>query len=101
MEKPQHQVFVCGRFRAGGEPKGVCHKKDSAGLVQYLEAEVSDRGLDGVTVSAAGCLKMCEQGPVMVVYPAGHWYAAVDEDKIDRVLDALEDGEPATELLIK
>ena len=54
MEKPKHHVFVCGSFRVAGDPKGVCHKKDSGGLVQYLEAEVGDRGLDGVTVSSAG-----------------------------------------------
>src|ERR1039457_2124708 len=100
MEKPKHHIFVCGSFRVAGEPKGICHKKDSGSLVQYLESEAADRGLDGVTVSSAGCLKMCDQGPVMVVYPQGHWYAAVTEDKIDRVLDALEEGVAAGELLI-
>jgi (2Fe-2S) ferredoxin len=100
MEKPKHHVFVCGSFRVAGDPKGVCHKKDSGGLVQYLEAEVGDRGLDGVTVSSAGCLKLCEQGPLIVVYPEGHWYGKMNEERIDEMLDALAEGKPAEALLI-
>ena len=100
MEKPKHHVFVCGSFRVAGDPKGICHRKDSGALVGYLETEVSDRGLDGVTVSAAGCLKLCEHGPVVVVYPEGHWYGKMDEDRIDQMLDALEEGKPAEALLI-
>jgi (2Fe-2S) ferredoxin len=69
-------------------------------LVQYLEAEVGDRGLDGVTVSSAGCLKLCEQGPLIVVYPEGHWYGKMNEERIDEMLDALAEGKPAEALLI-
>ena len=100
MEKPKHHVFVCGSFRVAGDPKGVCHKKDAGGLVQYLEAEVGDRGLDGVTVSSAGCLKLCEQGPLIVVYPEGHWYGKMNEERVDEMLDALAEGKPAEALLI-
>jgi (2Fe-2S) ferredoxin len=100
MEKPKHHVFVCGSFRVAGDPKGICHRKDSGSLLGYLETEVSDRGLDGVTVSSAGCLKLCEHGPVVVVYPEGHWFGKMDEDRIDLMLDALAEGKPAEELLL-
>jgi (2Fe-2S) ferredoxin len=100
MEKPKHHIFVCGSFRVAGDPKGICHRKDSGALVQYLETEVSDRGFDGVTVSSAGCLNLCEQGPVIVVYPEGFWYGKMDEEKIDQVLDALAEGKPAEALLL-
>ena len=100
MEKPKHHVFVCGSFRVAGDPKGICHRKDSGSLVQYLETEVSDRGLDDVTVSSAGCLNRCDHGPVIVVYPEGHWYGKMDEDRIDQMLDALAEGQPAEALLL-
>jgi (2Fe-2S) ferredoxin len=100
MEKPKHHVFVCGSFRVAGDPKGICHRKDSGSLVQYLETEVSDRGLDDVTVSSAGCLNLCEHGPVIVVYPEGHWYGKMDEERIDQMLDALAEGQPAEALLL-
>lgn len=95
MEKPTHHILVCASFRVTGEPKGLCHKKGSTGFLQYIEEEVLDRGLD-VLISTTGCLKQCEKGPVMVIYPEGYWYGGIDnEEKIDEILDALEDGEAA------
>ncbi len=100
MEKPKHHIFVCASFRVAGEAKGVCHRKESGTLLQYLQTELSDRGLEDVLVSSTGCLKMCVQGPVMIVYPEGLWYGEVNEEKIDQILDALEEGQPAESLLL-
>ena len=73
MTKPTHHIFVCGSFRATGA-QGVCHKKESAQLLQYFEQEAGDRGLDGVMVSSTGCLKACDNGPIVIVYPQNVWY---------------------------
>ncbi|NOY44566.1 MAG: (2Fe-2S) ferredoxin domain-containing protein [Deltaproteobacteria bacterium] len=90
MRRPAHHLLVCGSFRGAGA-KGVCLQKGSHGLVAYLEAEVADRGLDAL-VSTTGCLKACDRGPVVVVYPHGAWYGGVDEGVADEILDALEEG---------
>lgn len=92
MNKPQYHFFVCASFRAGKEPQGVCHKKGAIDLLCYLEEEARDRGLDAM-VSSSGCLKVCEKGPAMVLYPQGIWFSEVTEAKIDTILDALEAGE--------
>ena len=73
MEKPDHHIFVCMSFR-GLEPKGKCIKKNAPDLLGYLESELADRGLENVMVSSTGCLKLCEKGPMVVVYPEGYWY---------------------------
>jgi (2Fe-2S) ferredoxin len=99
MNKPEYHFFVCNSFRLTGEAQGVCNKKGAPSLLQYLEEEILDRGLDGM-VSSTGCLKLCEKGPVMVVYPQGWWYAEVDEGKVDEILDALEDGNPVEDYLL-
>lgn len=102
MEKPKHHILVCASFRASGEPQGVCHKKGSVGLLPYLESELADRDMNQVSVSATGCLKMCDRGPVMVVYPENHWYGKVDsQDVVDKILDSLETGKPAEAYLLK
>lgn len=101
MQKPKHHIFVCASFRAAGPPQGVCHKKGSFNLLQYLERELSDRGLSDVVVSSTGCLKVCERGPAMVQYPENYWYGKVEnEEAIDQILDALADGQPAAAFLI-
>jgi (2Fe-2S) ferredoxin len=101
MEKPKHHIFVCCSFRVGGEPKGKCAKKSSADLLGYLETELPDRGLGDVLVSSAGCMKLCDKSPVMIVYPEAYWYGGVeDEEAVDEILDALEKGKPAEKYLL-
>jgi len=100
MQKPKHHIFVCCSYRVGGEAKGICHQKKALSLIQYLATEISDRGINDIMVSSTGCLKVCDHGPVMVVYPEGYWYGGVDEEAVDVILDALEEGKPAARFLI-
>ena len=100
MQKPLKHILVCASFRATGTPQGVCHKKNSVDLLQYLESELADRGMDDVMVSMTGCMKVCDRGPAMIVYPDGHWYGKIDEDAIDTILDAMQKDEVAAEYLI-
>ena len=101
MEKPEKHIFVCASFRASGEPQGVCHKKGSGGFLAYLENELIDRGLAEVSVTSTGCLKACDRGPVMVVYPDNNWYGKVEsEEVIDEILDAMEDDTVAEKYVL-
>lgn len=99
MQKPNHHIFVCASFR-GTEAKGKCIKKDSLQLIPYVQEQLVDRGIDGM-VTSTGCLNLCEEGPVMIIYPQGYWYRGVtSEDAVDEILDALEDGKPAEKYLL-
>jgi (2Fe-2S) ferredoxin len=101
MEAPTHHILVCCSFRASGEPQGICHKKGSLNFLAYIENELIDRGIENVQVSSTGCLKVCDRGPAMVVYPENIWYGGVEtEEDIDAILDALEDGEVASDYVI-
>ena len=101
MEAPIHHILVCCSFRASGEPQGICHKKGSGNFLAYIENELIDRGLDNVQVSSTGCLKVCDRGPALVVYPENIWYGGVQsEEDIDAILDALEAGTVAEDYLI-
>lgn len=100
MVTPKHHIFICTSSRISGEPKGGCKNKNSADLILYMENELSDRGMDQVMVSNSGCLKACDRGPVMVIYPEGYWYGNVTEAAIDEILDALEKGQAAEEYIL-
>lgn len=100
MNKPSHHIFVCGSFRMNGAPQGVCNKGGSMQLLQYLEQEISDRGMDAV-VSSTGCLKLCDRGPAVIVYPEGWYYGHISgEEAMDAVLDSIANGSPDTTYLI-
>lgn len=32
------------------------------------------------------CMRICEQGPIAVVYPDGTWYHSVDEEAMERII---------------
>ncbi len=101
MEKPTKHILVCGSFRASGTPQGVCSQKGSMDLLPYLEEELRDRDIEGVMISATTCLKVCDRGPAMVIYPDNIWYGGINgEDQVDEILDALEEGEIAEKYLL-
>ena len=99
MQKPNFHIFVCNSFRMKGESQGVCHKNGAPNLLEHLSSEIIDRGLDA-QISSCGCLQVCDRGPALVIYPQGHWYGDITEDRIDEILDALEEGSAVDEYLI-
>lgn len=99
MKKPEHHILVCNSYRVSGEAQGFCNKNGSADFIQYIMEECSDRGIDAA-VSSTACLNVCAQGPVMVIHPQNLWYGGITEERIDEILDALEEGEAVEEYLI-
>ena len=84
MEPYRHHVFVCTQ----NKPEGVtsCPSSGSMSILGALYGELGKQGLsDDVQVTSCGCLGLCDEGPVMIVYPEGVWYrklAPVDVSEI-------------------
>lgn len=100
MKKPTYHIFICSSSRMSGEPKGVCQKKGGSALIQHLDEEIQSRGMENIMITNTGCFKLCDRGPIMVIYPQGYWYADLTEEKVDEILDSLESGQAAEHLLL-
>src|SRR5262244_4329011 len=48
------------------------------------ELRLSDQG--GILRTKANCLRICEGGPIAVVYPEGAWYRACDPPVLERII---------------
>lgn len=58
--------------------------------------------MSDVAVTATGCLKVCDRGPALLVYPQNLWYGGIEgEDQIDAILDAMEVDAAAGEFLLE
>lgn len=93
-------MFVCVNERPiGGKPS--CGGRGSAALVTALQTAIAARpALWGrAAVTGCGCLGPCFDGPNVVVYPDGVWYAGVGLDDVDELVDVhLAGGQPVERL---
>jgi (2Fe-2S) ferredoxin len=88
MSHYKYHLFFCLNQRENG--KDCCAQHNAQGLFDHAKLRCKELGLAGsgkVRVNKAGCLDHCEHGPVMVVYPEGIWYTAVDQSDIDEIID--------------
>lgn len=55
-----------------------------------LKDRLQEFGLSGpsgtVFRTKADCLRLCREGPILLVYPEGTWYHRVDRAKLDRII---------------
>jgi (2Fe-2S) ferredoxin len=86
-------IFVCTNERpVAGKPS--CGARNGAQLLSALQVAIAanpDLRAD-VAVTGCGCLGPCFDGPNVVVYPEGTWYAGVSLRDADEIVASLVDG---------
>ena len=99
----RHHLFICENRRPEGSSRGSCAAGGGEAVKQAFKSELLRRGLTGeIRANSAGCLDLCEQGPVVVVYPEGAWYVGVAPgDVAEIVTEHLVGGRPVERLLAK
>jgi hypothetical protein len=73
----QRHIFLCADQTT---PK-CCDKERGLAAWDFLKRRLKELGLSeqgGILRTKANCLRICEGGPIAVVYPEGTWYAACE-----------------------
>jgi (2Fe-2S) ferredoxin len=81
----RRHIFLCADQTT---PK-CCDKQRGIEAWDYLKRRLKELGLSeqgGVLRTKANCLRICEGGPIAVVYPEGAWYGACDPPVLERII---------------
>jgi (2Fe-2S) ferredoxin len=81
----RRHIFLCCDQTA---PK-CCDKERGLAAWEFLKRRLRELGLSeqgGVLRSKANCLRICQGGPIAVVYPEGAWYGACDPPVLERIV---------------
>ena len=99
MEPFQYHVLVCTQEK----PEGVksCSAACSGEVLTTLHCELETQGVAAaVQVTTCGCLGLCDEGPMVIVYPDGVWYRGVTApDVAEIVASHLRSGKPVARLV--